>query len=68
MEDVLEVAIQDHIQRFGTDPIILGRYWMDREKTADLIFKAIEDGKPYDEYKSMSKEMREAWDKGELSF
>ena len=70
MEDrnILEVLIEEHIEKFGIEPYIIGRFWSNPDALIDGIDKAIEKNEPYNEYKMMSKEMQEAYDKGTLLF
>ena len=68
MDNVIEVSIKEHKEYFGKEPKIIGIFWNDPEALSDNIEKAIEDNTPYDEYKLLSKEEQEAYDKGELLF
>jgi hypothetical protein len=60
--------IQQHIEKFGKQPNIIGRYWRNREKLNQNLRDAIESGEPYDEYEMMSDDMKRAYDDGELDF
>ncbi|MCK5743962.1 MAG: hypothetical protein KAH30_04435 [Caldisericia bacterium] len=65
----METVIAEHLSVFGMEPNFIGRYWQeDQEKQMDRVWDSIDEGIPYDEYKSLSKEDRELWDKDQLKF
>lgn len=64
----MESLIKEHKEKFGVEPNIIGLNWDNPDAVVDGIADAIEEGKPYDEYKLLSKEEREAFDNGELVF
>lgn|GEM_PF-3806262 len=63
--DTLKNAIRLHKEEFGIEPVIIGA---ERDDIIGAIVESIEDGVPYDEYKQLTPEAREAFDKGELVF
>ena len=67
IDNILD-AIQQHKKKFGVEPKTIGMFWFDNEKLIENIIKAIEDGKPYDEYEMLTKEEQEDFDNGQLLF
>ena len=57
-----------HKDKYGVEPNVIGYLWSDMDKQFDLLVKAVEGDEPYDEYKMMSKEEQEAFDRDELVF
>lgn len=64
----MENLIKEHIEKFGTEPYIIGMFWNSPETIIDGIIKAIEENKPYNEYKMLTKEEQKAFDDGHLLF
>jgi len=64
----MENLVKKHKEKFGTEPNIIGMFWHDQEKVMDGIIEAIDENKPYDEYKMLSKDEQKSFDKGELVF
>ena len=64
----IKKEVKQHKEEFGVEPYIIGMFWSDQETVVDNILKAIEDGKPYNEYEMLTKEEQEAFDRGELLF
>lgn len=64
----MENLIKRHKEKFGVAPVEIGMFWNDQEQLFDNIEKAIEDNKPYNEYKDLLEEDKKAYDKGELVF
>jgi len=62
-----EYIIQ-HKQKFNKEPNIIGMFWNNPKKLIDGIIEAIDENKPYDEYKMLSKDEQKSFDKGELVF
>lgn len=63
-----EKLIARHVEKFGKEPNIIGRFWRNRERLNQNLRDAIESGKPYDEYEMMNDEMKQAYDDGDLDF
>lgn len=59
---------EKHKEKFGVYPIIIGIFLDDIDNLIKNIIKAIEDNKPYDEYKLLTKEEQKAFDDGSLLF
>lgn len=68
MENIMVVLEREHIEKFGIKPNIIGMFWNDQEALIDGIEEAIENNKPYDEYKLLSEEEQKTWDNGDLLF
>jgi len=66
--NAIDKLTEKHIEKFGVEPNVIGLLWNDLDKQIDLLIKAIEDDEPYDEYRMLSKESQEAFDKGGLVF
>ena len=64
----MENLIKKHKEKFEVEPYIIGMFWSDQETVIDNILKAIEDGKPYNEYELLTKEEQQAFDDGDLLF
>ena len=60
--------IKKYKEEFGNEPIIIGLFWNNPEETKKRIKKAIETGKPYNEYELLTPEEQKAFDAGELVF
>ena len=63
----LEKVTEEHKKHFGIDPVLLDTF-NDPMLLAEEIIKAIQQNKPYDEYKDLPEEDKEAYDKGRLIF
>lgn len=57
-----------HKEKYGLEPNVIGLLWKDQDKQIELLIEAVEGNKPYDEYKMLSKENQEAFDKNQLRF
>jgi len=66
-EPVKHPLILKHVEMFGVEPNCIGMI-QDLDRFDELLKEAIEKGEPYDEYKMLSEEEREAYDRGELLF
>lgn len=66
--NIMDVLREEHIEKFGIEPNIIGMFWSDPESIIDGIEEAIENNKPYDEYKMLSAEEQKAFDEGMLLF
>ena len=64
----MENLIKEYLKVFNKEPNIIGKYWNNQEQLMDNLAEAIENNKPYNEYEILSKEEKEAFDKGELVF
>jgi len=61
--------IRLHIEKFGVEPVDIDMNWdLSYEERANLILESIKEGKPYNEYKMLSKEEQEDYDNGLLFF
>ena len=58
----------EHYKKLGVYPIVIGKYWQRPDLVITGILKAIESGKPYNEYELLSKSDKELFDNGELIF
>lgn len=67
MKDLAE-ALSRYMEKFGTEPVIIGMFWNTPDQLIKNINKAIERGVPYDEYRLLSAPQREAYDQGKLLF
>jgi len=65
-------AIQElnklHKDKYGVEPNVIGYLWDDMDEQFNLLVKAVEGDKPYDEYQMLSKDEQKDFDKGELLF
>lgn len=57
-----------HVEKLGVEPITIGMFWNNTKKKIELILKAIETNKPYNEYEMLTKEEQKAFDDGDLLF
>lgn len=57
-----------HKEKYGVEPNVIGLLWNDIDEQIELLIKAVEGDKPYDEYQMLSKEEQAAFDKGDLFF
>ena len=57
-----------HKEKYGVEPNVIGLLWNDLDRQIELLIKAVEGDKPYDEYQMLSKEEQEAFDKHDLVF
>ncbi len=57
-----------HKEKYGVEPNVIGLLWNDIDEQIELLIKAVEGDKPYDEYQMLSKEDQAAFDKGDLFF
>jgi len=60
--------IQQHIEKLGKKPNIIGMYWNDDDELITGLIKAVETNTPYDERLLLDKDSRKAWDEGNLVF
>lgn len=60
--------IKLHIEAFGIEPIIIGMFWDDQDRTERNVMRAIKAGKPYDELSMLEKEDRKSYNSGGLFF
>lgn len=68
MKNAMQNLYQKHYDRFNKKPIIIGVFWNNLDKIKNNIIKAIENGKPYNEYELLTKEEKKAFDDGNLLF
>jgi len=66
--DAIENLNNLHKDKYGVEPNVIGYLWSDMDKQFDLLVKAVKGDEPYDEYKMLSDEDKEAFDKGDLFF
>jgi len=66
--DAFENLHNLHKEKYGVEPNVIGYLWSDMDEQFDLLVKAVEGDKPYDEYKMMSKEEQKDFDEGNLVF
>ncbi|HIO43829.1 MAG TPA: hypothetical protein EYN33_07430 [Gammaproteobacteria bacterium] len=66
--DAFENLHNLHKEKYGVEPNVIGYLWDDLDEQMNLLIKAVEGDKPYDEYKMLSKDEQKAFDKGELDF
>ena len=64
----MENLIKRYIEIFNKEPNIIGMFWNDPKQLEDNLKKAIETNTPYDEYKLLTDEEKQAFDKGMLLF
>lgn len=57
-----------HKDKYGVEPNVIGLLWDDTDEQFDLLVKAVEGDKPYDEYEMLTKDEQQAFDKGEITF
>ena len=67
-KNAIDNLIEIHTKKYGIEPNVIGYLWFNMNKHFDLLVKAVEGDKPYDEYKMLTKSEQEAFDKGELIF
>lgn len=67
MSKILQ-AMQEHIEKFKKEPLILGIFFDNPKQEYLNIINAIKTNKPYNEYDLLSDEEKKAFDKGELLF
>ena len=60
--------IQQHIDKLGKKPNIIGMHWNNDDELIAGLIKAVETNTPYDERLLLDKDRRKAWDKGDLVF
>lgn len=53
---ILEILIDEHIKKFGKEPVIVDLHLRDPEALINLIMNAIEKNKPYNESEQQSDE------------
>ena len=66
--NLLKQFTNEHIKKFGVEPVIIGINWSNLDAIIDGIEKALETNKPYDEHDQLSKEELEAFKSGGLVF
>jgi len=59
---------EEHKDKFGVEPIIIGINFNDADAVANGIFQAIQTNTPYNEYHLLTKEEQKSFDNGELVF
>lgn len=59
MEDI----INDHVEQFGVEPVVIGLYPWD---TNERIIAAIEEGEPYNEKEDLTPLELERFERGDL--
>lgn len=64
----LEYMGKVHIDIFGVEPNIIGKFWQNQDLLIENIEKSIEEDTPYDEYELLTDEEKIAFDKGLLLF
>jgi hypothetical protein len=66
MPDFLADVIQEHVNAFGVEPVVIGLFWRDPDAVRVGILNAIKTGKPYNERLMFSVEERAGLDVGEI--
>jgi len=66
--DAMQNLCQLHKDKYGVKPNVIGYLWDDTDEQFNLLVKAVEGDKPYDEYEMMSKEEQEAFDRRDVVF
>ncbi|MFT7879723.1 MAG: hypothetical protein ABXS91_04930 [Sulfurimonas sp.] len=56
---ILEILIDEHIKKFGKEPVIVDMHLREPETLINLIMNAIEKNKPYSELEEQSDEEEE---------
>jgi hypothetical protein len=56
---ILDIVIEEHIKKFGKEPVIVDLYLRDHETLINSIMDAIEQNKPYDELEQETEEQEE---------
>ena len=57
-----------HVEKFGVEPVIVGRLWGDPSLLEGALKKAIESDKPYDETEDLTDEEKEGLENGLFVF
>ena len=60
--------IQQHIDKLGKKPNIIGMHWNNDDELIAGLIKAVETNTPYDERLLLDEDSRKAWDEGDLVF
>ena len=60
--------IQQHIDKLGKKPNIIGMHWNNDDELIAGLIKAVETNTPYDERLLLDEDSRKAWDEGNLVF
>ena len=66
--DAMENLKNLHKEKYGVKANVIGLLWHNIDKQIELLIKAVEGDKPYDEYKMLSKSEQKAFDKGDIVF
>jgi len=61
-----EILKERHLKELKVEPYIIGLYRRDQERLIEGLEKALSDKVPYDERDLLSREDRDAFEKGEL--
>jgi len=64
----MKELIEEHIKKFGVAPNIIGMFFNDVDAIVDGIEDAIENNKPYDEYKMLTDEEKKLFNEQKLVF
>ena len=64
----METLIKLHLEQFGVEPIIIGKFWNSQDAIMDNIEEALEKNIPYDEHNYLSDEEKIEFDEGNLLF
>ena len=64
----MENLIKEYIKVFNKEPNIIGMFWNDQKQLEYNLKQAIETNTTYDEYKLLTDEEKQAFDKGMLLF
>lgn len=64
----MEELVKEHLEKFGVEPNVIGRFFGDPRIVMENIEEAIDSDVPYDEYRDLTDEQKKAYDAGELNF
>ena len=56
---ILDILIEEHIERFGTKPVFVDSHLRDTETLIHLIMDALAKNKPYNELEQYTEEQEE---------
>jgi len=66
--DIMGTLKEEHIEKYGVEANVIGLLWNQIDKQIELLIKAVEGDKPYDEYLMLTKEEKKDFDEGNLVF
>jgi|GEM_PF-2551712 len=56
---ILDILIEEHIEKFGKEPVFVDSHSRDPETLIDLIMNALAQNKPYNELEQYTEEQEE---------